>query len=164
MANTQPTIQTKDTLGDTAVDGLLSGAVAGGLMAIVLIIIGLIGDLSIAETMGRFSPPGSDSPLTGTLAHLAVSAIYGLIFALAVSFLRRFWSDAGRLCWLLGIIYGFILWLGAEFIVIPATGTPLADFPTLHFGLVHLVYGLTLGLLVGRFTNQPLTNNLSKEK
>ena len=150
MAEIKPITKTGISYGDTAVDGLLGGAFGGGLMAIYLIITGLIGGDGVGDTMTRFTPPGNSSPLVGTVAHLAVSALYGVIFALALAIIGRVWPNTSKLSWLLGAIYGLTLWLAAELIILPATDSPLQMIEPLHFALAHLVYGLTLGLLVGR--------------
>ena len=150
MAEIKSTAKTSISYGDTAVDGLLGGALGGGLMAIYLIIAGLIGGDGVGVIMARFAPPGNSSPLVGTVAHLAVSAIYGVIFALALAIIGRLWPQTSKLSWILGAIYGLTLWLVAEFIVLPAVDSPLQMIQPVHFALAHLVYGLTLGLIVGR--------------
>ena len=150
MAEIKPITKTSISYGDTAVDGLLGGALSGGLMAIYLIITGLIGGDGVGDTMARFTPPGNSSPLVGTVAHLAVSALYGVIFALALAIIGRIWPNTSKLSWLLGAIYGLTLWLAAEFIILPAVDSPLQMMQPVHFALAHLVYGLTLGLIVGR--------------
>jgi hypothetical protein len=70
------------SLGDSAVDGLFGGAIAGILMAVYLVIAGLFNREGPGTVLGRFTPSGDGSPFLGTLAHLAVSAVYGAIFAL----------------------------------------------------------------------------------
>jgi hypothetical protein len=150
MAEIKPITKTGISYGDTAVDGLLGGALAGGLMAIYLIIAGLIGGDGVGVTMARFTPPGNSSPLVGTVAHLAVSALYGVFFALALAIIDRIWPNTSKLSWLLGAVYGLTLWLAAEFIVLPAADSPLQMIEPLHFALAHLIFGITLGLIVGR--------------
>ncbi|MEK7783988.1 MAG: hypothetical protein AAB658_01015, partial [Chloroflexota bacterium] len=46
------------TTGDAAVDGLLAGGVAGGLMAVYLTVAGLTWGDGIAATLGRFAEAG----------------------------------------------------------------------------------------------------------
>jgi uncharacterized membrane protein YagU involved in acid resistance len=150
MAEMKTMTKTNISYGDTAVDGLLGGALSGGLMAIYLIITGLIGGDGVGVTMARFAPSGNSSALVGTVGHLEVSAIYGVIFALALAIIGRVWPNSGKLSWLLGAIFGLTLWLAAEFIILPAVDTPLQMIEPVHFALAHLVYGLALGLIVGR--------------
>ena len=150
MTEIKPITKTSISYGDTAVDGLLGGAFGGGLMAIYLIMASLISGDGVGDTLARFAPPGNSSPLVGTVAHLAVSALYGVIFALALAIIGRIWPNTSKLSWLLGAIYGLTLWLAAEFIILPAVDSPLQMMQPVHFALAHLVYGLTLGLIVGR--------------
>ena len=89
--------------------------------------------------------PGSATAMTGLLGHLAVSAVLGLVWGVLYgSILRR----APLPAWLLGGVYGLLLYAGAALFVVSATG--LADFAPWQLLLSHVFYGLTLGLLSGR--------------
>ena len=104
----------RHTAGDAAVDGLLAGAAGGVAMAAVLVASGLLAGAGPASTLAHFSPAGSASPLTGGLIHLAVSAVYGLLFGVIYRLVRR-----GRLAgWpagvILGMVYGAVLALVAQ--------------------------------------------------
>ena len=68
--------------GDAAVKGLFNGFIAGLGMAVVLVAAGLISGVPAASTLAHFTPTPNSSLLTGVLAHLAVSGIYGMIFGL----------------------------------------------------------------------------------
>jgi hypothetical protein len=46
------------------------------------------------------------------------------------------------------LVYGLVLVLAAEVIVLPATGSPLRGIPVVHFALAHALYGVVLGLLI----------------
>jgi len=137
--------------GDAAVNGLFGGMVAGVGMAVALVITGLITGSSALTTLARFDPATNGKALTGTLAHLAVSGTYGLIFGLI-------WNTAIRLMrahpslWqsiLAGAGYGLLLWLGAHFILLPGTRSPLSEIAIWQFLSSHLIYGLLLGWRVG---------------
>ncbi|MCA9957294.1 MAG: hypothetical protein KC434_21345, partial [Anaerolineales bacterium] len=65
------------TTGDTAVDGLIAGLVAGLTMGLFLTLGGLLNGRQPLETLSFFDPARAGSWLTGLLAHLAVSSIYG---------------------------------------------------------------------------------------
>ena len=52
-------------------------------MAVYLVVAGLLLGKGLAEMLGLFDPAMAGNALTGTLAYLAVSAIYGVVFALA---------------------------------------------------------------------------------
>ncbi len=142
MSNSKPLMREKVQIGDAAVDGLIHGAVAGAAMAVYLIVVGLVSGEGPAQMLARFDPGGGASPLTGGLMHLAVSGVYGIGFAL----IRRL---IGRRVpgWLAGLIYGVLLLLVAEAIVLPSAISPLRAIPALHFAVAHGLYGLTLGIL-----------------
>jgi hypothetical protein len=82
-------VQKEKTIGDTAVDGLTAGLVSGIAMVLVLIIGGLLEQTPPLQIVGYFDPAQGGGWLTGLLAHLAVSAIYGVIFALLLAGLAR---------------------------------------------------------------------------
>jgi hypothetical protein len=140
------------TAGDAAVDGLLAGAAAGVAMAACLVVIGLLAGEGPAVVLARFDPSGARaaSPLIGAVMHLAVSAVYGLLFGLIYRLIGR-----GRLVGraagaLMGLVYGLALFLLAQGLAATPAGAALREIPTLHFAVAHLVYGLVLGWLVGR--------------
>ena len=144
------------TFGDAAVDGLLSGLVAGIGMAGYLVLAGLTtgegpGPVSYRQVLGRFAPDAEAAALTGGLMHLAVAGVYGMLFALGWWLLVR-WR--GVPAWLAGLAYGAALLLVAETLILPSTGSPLAEIPTVHFALAHGIYGVILGFLVGRNAEQ----------
>jgi uncharacterized membrane protein YagU involved in acid resistance len=139
------------TIGDAAVDGLLGGLIAGLGMAGYLVIAGLAASESPAQVLGRFAPGAETAALTGGLMHLAVAAVYGMLFALGWWLLVR-WRDVSA--WPVGLIYGVTLWLIAEAIILPSTGSPLAEIPPVHFALAHGIYGVILGFVVGDNANE----------
>jgi hypothetical protein len=139
----------KTTAGDTAVTGLFNGLLAGAAMVGYLVIaLGISGE-SPADVLSRFgSANGATSPLTGAVSHLAMSAIYGIVFALIWRWIPQR-SKSRRLALLGGLIYAAILFTIAELILLPAAGSPLLNIP-LHFGIGHAIYGVTLGLFARR--------------
>lgn len=146
-------ILTNDKLqaGDAAVKGLFNGFIAGIGMAVVLVAAGLVSGVPAASTLAQFTPTLNSSLVTGVLAHLAVSGIYGLVFGLLWSTVHR-WIRVDSGLWqaiLAGTAYGFLLWLGAQYILLPTTGAALGSLPAGQFLLAHLAYGLILGGLFG---------------
>lgn len=141
--------------GDAAVDGLFGGLLAGVLMAVYLALASLIRLLaqggSPDTALARFSSVAGTTPLLGLLTHLAVSAVYGLIFGLSCSIFSRylahwkkpppFWFSA-----LIGLLYGLALLLLAWTVILPAVGGPLAVFSQGHLAAGHILYGLALGI------------------
>lgn len=131
--------------GDAAVDGLLAGLGAGVLMAVYLLITGILAGNTMGTILGRFSPGGEATPLTGALAHMAVSAIYGAVFGVITLPLRK------RVpMWGAGLVYGMVLFLIARFALLSETGSSLLEMSPLHFGIAHLLYGAVLGWQIGR--------------
>jgi hypothetical protein len=131
---------------DAAVSGLLYGLLAGLVMLVFLAAAGLLSAESLATVLGRFDPAGAGALLPGVLAHLAVSAVYGLLFGLAWRslsrrMLRRLPSILG------GLIFGLLLFVLAEVVLLPPTGSRLLEFAPAAFALAHIVYGIVLGRL-----------------
>ncbi len=79
----------EETMGETAVDGLLAGLAGGAAMAFFLIAAGWLAGAAPARTLAYFDPAQRDNWLAGLLAHLAVAAIYGLGFGLLLGVLGR---------------------------------------------------------------------------
>ena len=132
------------TSSDRAVDGLLAGIVAGVVMAGYLMISGMLAGISAGQVLGRFGAQAV-TPLVGGLSHLAVSAIYGAIFGILTGL------GGMRLPgWAVGLVFGTLLFLLAEFIVLPSSDTPLTETPWIHFLISHLLYGAVLGELARR--------------
>lgn len=154
MANSSNVInQRKKSIGDVAVDGLLAGMAAGVVMAAWLVLAGLLGGEGPVAVLGRFDPGAGGSPLIGALMHLAVAGFYGVGLALILRVLAGRRMAANRARWLLGAVYGLILWLAARLVVLPGLNQALGDIATLNFLGAHLLYGLLLGYLLGRHQN-----------
>jgi hypothetical protein len=135
----------KKSIGDLVVDGVIFGLASGLVMVTYLVLVGMIGGEGLGEILGRFSPMGDANPATGLLAHLAVSAIYGLLFGmLSTPFKERL----TRL--VVGIGYGLALFFLARFALLPVTGSALENISPLNFAIAHMLYGVTLGIFVGK--------------
>jgi hypothetical protein len=137
---------TKVMLGNAAVDGLLSGLLAGLAMAVYLGAAALAMGERLAVMFSRFTVTAGDSPVSGFLLHLAVSGIYGLVFGFVCRLVCR-WP---RWVWLVGIAYGGLLWLLATLVLLPGAASSLSAIPVAHLVLAHLVYGGVLGLATQR--------------
>jgi len=92
----------------------------------------------------------------GAVIHLVTGAAYGAIFGLITSRLHLgLAAFAG-----IGIVYGFLVFLFSAYIGLPAaaaifgSGDPIRNMASMAgwgtFIIEHLLYGLTLGVLVGR--------------
>jgi len=137
-------------IGNLAVDGLIYGLISGVAMVLSLAAFALLSGESPGAYLERFSTGGLTSPLQGLLSHLAISAIYGVLFgALIWSVLVRF-SSAKILSIIAGLLYAAFLLFMAQTAILPGTGSPLAQLPFWQWALGHAVYGLTLGILFAR--------------
>jgi hypothetical protein len=141
----------KQTRGDAAVDGLLSGVAAGLVMAVVLVGLGVLRGIGWLEILGQFDPSISAQPFVGVLTHLAVSGVYGAIFGVLWRLGTR--RLPGLPTWLAGLLFGLGLWLVAITLTAArgaADGGWLAGIPPADFALAHGLYGLALGWLSAR--------------
>lgn len=136
--------------GDTAVDGLLAGLVGGLLMSLFLVLVGWLNGETPLELLRFIDPTQQGNWLTGLLAHLAVSAIYGVVFGLLLGVVGRIRLSLVRWIWLLGLGYGLTLWVLAMGLVLTAVGAPLAQIPAWQMATAHLMYGLILGLWLNK--------------
>ncbi len=136
----------KKSAGDTAVDGLVAGLPAGLGMAIVLALTGLLSGRPPLVTLGYFDPAQAGNWLTGLLAHLAVSAIYGVVFALLMGIVGRIRPSWQRLVVVWGAVYGLVLLAVAYGVWFTAVTAPLSQIAAWQMGASHVVYGLSLGL------------------
>jgi hypothetical protein len=136
-------VKTRDA-GDAAIDGLFGGLLAGLFMAFVLVLAGLLAGEAPLTVLERFSTGQSSNPLAGSLLHLAVSSIYGLIFSLLVNSLPRRWLQVLP-GWLAGVLFAMLLFLLAQSTLLPALRSPLSELPWWVMASGHLVYGLVLG-------------------
>ena len=139
-----PTYRT--TMSEAAIDGLFGGLWAGVAMGVVVIISGLWAGDTIWDSVGRFSPTNTPQPLIAVFTHLALSAVYGLIYAILTNFLFRVWNPIVFIKVIVGVLYGFLLWLLAIGVLLPVATSPLGEISLVMLAFAHLIYGLVLGL------------------
>jgi hypothetical protein len=145
--NVKPTLIKANSIGDAAIDGLFGGLFAGAVMGVIILLAGLLVGESPASMLSRFSSGQAATPLTGILVHLAVSAVYGMVFCsaiyiLPVSFLKKIPG------WLAGLFFGIVLLALAEWVLLPGLRSPLLELPLWILLLGHGMYGLVLGMRV----------------
>ncbi len=87
----------------------------------------------------------TNAVLLGTIIHLAVSALLGLLFGLLYRRLKLT-TDFG-LALLAGMIFGMMIWLLAYFVSLPQIDSALLETYVPAYIVQHLVYGLVTGLL-----------------
>jgi hypothetical protein len=141
--------ETRRGWGDAAVDGLLAGGAAGGVMAAYLLAAGLWAGLDWQAVLAQFDPGPQPQALTGALAHLAVAAVYGAVFGFAWRLWPAGWPRPPL--WAAGLVFGLALLVLALAAVNAQAGSGwLADSGPVNLGVAHALYGLTLGLLMRR--------------
>ncbi len=52
--------------------------------------------------------------------------------------------------WMGGLVYGILLWVLAQTVILPGTDSPMRFIPLGLFAAAHAVYGLALGTFSGR--------------
>ena len=154
MAEIKRTSVKEITAGDAAVEGVISGLVAGLISALLLVVFGLISGDSPGIVLARFDASLTGNPLLGGIMHLATSAVYGIVFAVFYRLISRRWNGAHRLAWLLGLVYGLLLLVVVEVVVLSGFETRLDEFSTVAIVAFHIVYGLTLGIVLERSNNE----------
>ncbi len=150
MSNSQPLIRARSSSGDAAVDGVLHGVGAGIVMALYLIVIGMVAGAGLAATLSAFDLGQGTSPVRGALIHLAVSAIYGMLFGLLYRLIGRSRSIGQGGSLIVGLVYGLLLWLITQIAFAAGISVALSSLPAVHLAVAHGLYGLTLGRLMGR--------------
>jgi hypothetical protein len=143
--------------------GIVAGAIAGLCMPLVASLVAL------AKGEDALAPPeaivemffgelhaGTDLTIiiviAGTVAHVLLSAVYGVMFALFSGVSRRAPSRLALLA--TGMAWGVGRWLSNTFLVAPrlAGGALItATMPAWTWAAGHLLYGAVLGLLYFRW-------------
>jgi len=150
MDKTGLILKEKERGNNRAVDGLLYGLVGGIAMLVSLIAFALLTGDPPGAMLVRFSTGSSSSPIQGLFSHLAVSAIYGLLFGAVVWPVLRHFSSASWVGWFGGLAYAVVLLLLAQIAILPGVNSPLAQLPFWQWALSHSIYGFVLGGLFTR--------------
>jgi hypothetical protein len=140
----------RKSIGDAVIDGLLAGIGAGLVMALFLLLAGVLSGDAPADVIGRFDPARSNNLVASLLTHLALSAIYGAIFGLLFQMPVRWRPTLLRFGWLAGLLYGLVLYTIARSAMWAGADSGLVNFPTTILLLAHAIYGLVIGLSIGR--------------
>jgi uncharacterized membrane protein YagU involved in acid resistance len=133
--------------------GLVAGVIAGvALTAIMMTTLAFRGEEVWQAVKGAAAPflgdralqPGFDGTVVvmGTLAHLGVSALWGLGFGLLAFGLSR----AATL--LAGAAWGLVVWVGMFYVVLPALGlgAMVDEVPVAYAIFEHVLFGFLVGL------------------
>jgi len=131
--------------------GAIGGLVGGVFYALVLASLGMYG--MIGAMLGA---PGSTN--VGVIGHFVASLIFGLAFGVLFFILvnQRQWNlDDTNKNVLLGLVYGFAVWVFGPVLVMPAwlgmpIGMPLQDIVSRGFALGffgHLIFGVLVAFV-----------------
>lgn len=138
--------------GKVLTRGVVAGIVGGVVLALFLII--ALGAMAIHLTPAQVLAADaryvhSDNPFVGLLAHLAISILWGIGYA----YVAATRPAAVASPWLAGVVYGVIVWLLMQFILI--LGAVWPGLSPVGFVLQIVAYTLFFGLPVA-FTTRAL--------
>ncbi len=155
MATERSTAGAHVDAGTWAASGIIGGIIAGVAMAMVAMVwMALAGqgffkpmDLIASILLGKSAiQPGFQiiPEVVGMAVHVMLSAAFGFVFAFAVS--RASWSRGAIIG--VALAYGLLLWI-VNVVIIDANFIPagLSLAPSRLVVIVHLVYGLVLGIV-----------------
>ncbi|MEN9938429.1 MAG: hypothetical protein RLZZ387_5008 [Chloroflexota bacterium] len=139
-----------------------AGAIAGLAGGIAMAIVGAMISFAIQESIWQTpkeiaaflfgqaaaATPGFDAApvIVGSLLHLALSALFGIGYALLISRVLRITTEYGAPV-VGGLVYGLAIWLVAYFVVVPLLNPALLDAYAPSFIIQNLVYGTVVGLV-----------------
>lgn len=130
---------------DFVVDGLLHGMCAGSVMLALFLVLGRLMRVDAPELLAMLDPSNT-SAMQGALRHVAMSAIYGIVWSTLIVLPVRRRSRPVAIDWrIAGLTFGVGIWLVALVAIRYWTGLSL--FPWYILLIAHLAYGGTLGYL-----------------
>ena len=131
--------------------GALSGVAAGAVLTVMMTAMSVAHDKDIWYGMkGAAAPflgaramlPGFDGGAValGLASHFAISAAWGVPFALL------FWHLSRSFTLLAGLAWGFVVWVGMYYVVLPTVGLAAManDAPVVRAVMFHLFFSLSL--------------------
>lgn len=115
----------------------------------------MMDQMMMLQQQGQMMQPGFEGihGLVGIVLHMAVSMLFGVVFALILSGgLGRRLGAAGTVA--AGIVYGAAIWLVMEFAILPIINSFMVDnikdmVGSWVFFVAHLLFGMILGAIVG---------------
>ena len=137
---------------------VLGGFVGTAVMTAVLYLVPLAGGpkMDIAAMLGSLFGHANPAMMTGwwwagMLWHFVNGTI---IFSLIYSYLVYGWLPGEN--WFRGAIWGLLLWVAMEVVIMPATGNGVFSDHAIHAGtrvlgslILHAIYGAVLGAVAG---------------
>lgn len=151
-ATRQPesTVAETVTSAETGVNNWL-GAAGAGILAGVVMAVPMAVMMPGALETAIPALYGMDGALAGVSAHLAHSAVFGVVFAALVRFGGR-WTDTDDRIRMagIGVAYGVVLWLIAASVVMPAwLGAVGIDATVPTFDITSMVAHALFGVVLG---------------
>lgn len=139
--------------------GVVAGIVAGAVLTVFMAMLSMAADqgdvwrgvkfAGMPFLGDRAAQPGFDATavLVGLTSHFVVSIAWGVLFALLV---RGFSRPATVV---LGALYGFVVWIGMFYLVLPLVGMPdvAEGVPRARAALEHVLFGFVVGLVFAPF-------------
>jgi len=148
----------------------LAGALAGMAGGLVMALIGallthvldqdiwlqlkMIASLVLGAPVAAQSGFVASAVIVGLLIHLAVAALLGVLFEIAIHRLARLPSDLG-VPETAGLAFGMLTWLAAYFAVLPLFAPALLEIYAPALIIQYLVYGAVTGLVYGVLRPRP---------
>ncbi len=144
MADQEMLHERRASLGISAINGFFNGLLAGVMMALYVVLVVEVVVGGDWDYIGYLGITRGGSPGHVVLAHLAISAAYGVIYVLL---LRWTHLDKAELLprWLAGMTYGLLLWLMNFAWILPKDNFILGPLPSGYLLFAFLIYGLVLG-------------------
>jgi hypothetical protein len=140
----------------------VAGAAAGLAGGVAMSAVGALISFAIQESVWRtpkqiaafffgsaaLANPGFDAApvLVGSLTHLLMAAVFGVLYAVIISRVFRVTTEYGAPV-VGGLVYGLLIWLIAYFVVAPLLNPALLDVYAPSFIIQNLVYGTVVGLV-----------------
>lgn len=144
--------------------GAIAGLIGGGAMTVVgALLASSVGNdvwleprqiATLIYGQAALTEPGIGPIIVGTLLHLLVSALLGAIFGIVSRRWLRLPSDYGTPV-LVGLSYGFMIWLVAYFVVLPLVNPAMLTTYAPSFIIQNLVYGVVTGLVYTQLRPAP---------
>jgi hypothetical protein len=88
--------------------------------------------------------PGRDAWLAAVVTHLALSALFSVVFGILVAFTAHHLTPVAGAAW--GAFFGLVVWLVWFVLLLPSIHRELSDATRLGL-LYHVVFGATMGAL-----------------
>lgn len=133
----------------SVIAGLVGGLVATIVMTIMMVMMGDGGPPPTAGLVAKFAGgEPEDYAMPGMVLHFVYGIVAGAVFAVGVPLIGLTFGSLAVAVGL-GFIYGIVLMIGGMVWMRMVIGMEPDRDMMLTFGIVHVVYGVVLGVLLG---------------